>query len=467
LTLSDPLGVARGYEQYFGLVESPFGLTPNRRFLFESESHSAAVVQITLAIRRREPLMVITGEIGTGKSLLCRTIQPVEPRTFVSVISNPRLSPRELLRQVRHDVGLTAEQPTGADAPRDHDTGDTLQEFLASLAALSAHAVIVIDDAQKLAAATLEQVRLLCSLEAGQQDLLQVILVGRDDLDATLERPELRQLAERISRRHQLLPLKPHEITRYVEHRLAVAQGPPGPAGAQPDAGVVAIERFRRVRFTPVALRSLPALTQGVPRAVNVICDRALEIAHGQKKRVVDAGCVIAAARHLKVVVPFDRQRRSRWRFETVASVLIFACAAIFVLRVSGALSWAFGTAEPSIARTDIARSAIIDEPATIAPLPEAESYSVATAAFRSEARASEVAASLRLLDLPVSVRPVNGSHAVVIGPFASREEAVVAQAQIAKLHLTNSRIVSTAPTEGAIVHPLRPVATTGQKGQP
>ena len=92
MKLSDPFGVARGYEQYFGLVESPFGLTPNRRFLFESESHLAAVEQVTLAIRRRERLLVITGDIGTGKTLLCRTIQAVEPRTFVSVISNPRLS---------------------------------------------------------------------------------------------------------------------------------------------------------------------------------------------------------------------------------------------------------------------------------------------------------------------------------------------------------------------------------------
>ena len=108
-----------------------------------------------------------------------------------------------------------------------------------------------------------------------------------------------------------------------------------------------------------------------------------------------------------------------------------------------------------------------VEEAATVAPLPEAQSYLVAADSFRSASRAAEVASSLRLLDLPVFVRPVDGSHAVVVGPFASREEAVEAQAQIARVHLTNSRIVSTAPTDGAIVHPLRPVAMSGQRGQP
>jgi general secretion pathway protein A len=464
--LSDPVGVARGYEQYFGLVEPPFGLNPNRRFLFESESHSAAVEQVTLAIRRREPLVVITGEIGTGKTLLCRTIQAAEPRTFVSITSNPRSSGCDFLRQVLHDFGLVSDQSLASDIT-EQDFVRTLQQFLSSLAALGAHAIIVIDEAQRLEPDALEQVRLLCSLEAEWQALLQVIMVGRLDLDARLEQPGLRQLAERVSRRHQLQPLKPYEIAPYIERRLSLAQREPGLTSGGQAADALIVARSRRVRFTPVALRTLPALTHGLPRAVNIICDRALNIAFRQNKRVVDAACVIAAARDLKVVVPFELHLRSRWRFHAAAvALLVAAGAGAIALHAYGGFTWATAAArEPAALQRDTAESPVEETP-IVAPLPEAEGYLVAAASFGSASRAAEVASSLRLLDLPVFVREVEGSHAVVVGPFASREEAVEAQAQIARVHLTDSRIVSTAPTEGATVHPLRAVATTGEKGQ-
>ena len=182
----------------------------------------------------------------------------------------------------------------------------------------------------------------------------------------------------------------------------------------------------------------------------------------------MDAGCVLAAARNLKVVIPFELHLRSRWRLQAAAVLVVLAGAGALALRASGAFAWtAVAPHAPALLQRENAESPVVDEPATLAPLPEAESYSVAAASFRSEARAAQVASALRLLDLPVFIRPVESSHAVVVGPFASREEAVEAQAQIARVHLTNSRIVSTAPTQGAIVHPLRPVATTGQKGQP
>jgi general secretion pathway protein A len=454
------VGVARGYEPYFGLVESPFGLTPNRRFLFESESHSAAVEQLTLAIRRREPLIVLTGEIGTGKTLLCRTIQAVEPRTFVSVISNPKISSLDLLRQVLYDFGLTPDAPAGAGETTEHETDRIFQLFLSSLASLSAHAVIVIDEAQRLEPETFEQVRQLCSLEGGAQELLQVILIGRLELNAMLEQPELRRLAECVSRRHELRALKPYEVAQYTEHRLSIARGD----SARTNSNDVGGERSPSVRFTPVALRALAAVTRGLPRAVNVICDGALAMAHAEHKRVVDAGCVLAAARNLKVVVPFKLHLRSRRRREVVTSLVVAACVGLIALRATGVFTWPAPVTQPLAALPrEAAASLIVEEPATVAQLPEAASYSVAAASFRTEARAAELANSLRLLDLPVFVRLVEGSHAVVVGPFASREEAVEAQAQIARAHVTNSRIVSTAPSHGASVHSLRPVATTGQ----
>jgi general secretion pathway protein A len=465
LTLSDPFGVARGYEQYFGLVETPFGLTPNRRFLFESESHAAAIAQVTLAIRRREALMVVTGDIGSGKTLLGQTIQPVEPRTFVSVISNPRVSAADLLRQVLDDFGLEPDAAADISDTNQPVSAQLQQRLLAGLAELGAHAVIVIDEAQRLTEDALEQVRLLCSLDADTQKSLQVILIGRLELAAMLERPELHELAARVVRGHQLQPLHPHEIAPYVEHRLSVAQGETAVVSSAPNSVDGA---RRRVRFTAVALRSLPALTQGVPRAVNIICDRALDRACAENKAVVDAGCVLAAARDLKVVIPFELHLRSRWRVELVAAVVVIVGAGMFALRASGALPWTVATPhQAATLQHEPADAPVVEEATTVAPLPESESFSVAAATFRSENRAAAAASSLRLLDLPVFVRPVDGSHSVVVGPFASRQEALEAQAQVARVHLTNSRIISTAPTEGAFVHPPRPVATTGSKGQP
>jgi general secretion pathway protein A len=288
--------VAEGYERFFGFKEPPFSLAPNPRFLFESASHAAALAQVAYAIERREPLVVITGEIGIGKTLLCRTVlQRLERKTFVSVINDPMLDRDDLLKHILQDFGVISKDRTRLAPTSRHDLIHALQEFLASLAPLRAHAVLIVDEAQHLQPDVLEQIRLLSNIDDERGTLLQIILVGQSDLDRLLGRPDLRQFQQRVSRRVQLAPLTEDELKQYIEHRLAVAR----------DRGSEApVETAMSVAFTAGAIQALANLSGGVPRVVNILCDRALEAAHTQWLRTIDAPLIKATADALGMPVP-------------------------------------------------------------------------------------------------------------------------------------------------------------------
>lgn len=474
---TDAFGVSRGYEQYFGLVESPFSLTPNTRFLFESESHAEALEQVTLALRRREALTVITGEVGTGKTMLCRIlVQDLEPRTFISIINNPLLTADDLLKQLLHDFGLRSHDDGPGAALSQHEMVAALQRFMASLIPLRAHAIVLIDEAQHLRPEVLEQVRLLTNFETDNQKLLQVVLVGQSDLDDVIDRPDLRQLRQRISRRHQLQPLKPYEVEQYIERRLWVAHGGLGLAKLDRPTELTAGERFWRVRFSTPAMRAIAQLSRGLPRSINVICDRALERAHLAQKKDIDAGIVVAAARDLKIGIPAAvRFRSTSWVAAGAAAALLLVAGGV-VLRqrpgtVLGTPLQVAGVGQPTtVAETSSVTPAPLEGtvPESASTLQSLASYEVVVASFRSETRADAVVRSLRQLDLPAYAHVAGGWHAVSVGPFASRTEAQDAQSQVARVHLTDSRIVSTGPAlERTVDDDVDAVATTGQKGQP
>lgn len=463
---SDASGTSRGYEQYFGLVESPFSLTPNPRFLFESESHTAALEQIRTALRRREALTVVTGEVGTGKTMLCRALlQEFEPRSFVSVITNPLLTSDDLLKQLLEDFGLMTRDDARASALSQHDMVGVLQRFMATLVSLRAQAIVLIDEAQHLRTDVLEQLRLLTNFETDDQKLLQVILVGQLDLDQLIDRPELRQLQQRIVRRHQLQPLRPQEVAQYIERRLWVAHGGLGFGQAARPADPVNDGRFWRVRFTPQAMRAVARLSNGLPRAVNVICDRALERAYETQIHRIDVRAVAAAARDLTLTVP-----SALWLRASPTRAVAVATAAVLVL--AAAWGWRTLVSSPSsapVAVADVASApdggAAASGAELVAPLPEAEGFAVSVATFRTGGRADEVVRALRVLDLPAYAQPSgNGQHQVSVGPFASREEAVQAQAHIARVHIAESRIVSTTRERSA---GPEAVATSGRTGEP
>jgi general secretion pathway protein A len=294
------------YEQYFGFSEKPFSLTPDPKFLYRSESHANAFELLQYALDRREGFVVITGDIGTGKTTLCRALlEKTDEKTFTALLLNPFLSETDLLLSILRELGVVSRADTRwADRqPSKQDLINTLYDFLLSLAPLNARAVVIIDEAQNLPLAILEQLRILSNLETDKDKLLQIILVGQLNLVSLLRSPDLRQLDQRVSIRYQLVPLTAEEVAGYVAHRLAVAGG------------------TRPVTFSPPALRRIFELTGGIPRLINLLCDRALLGAYSAQTTRIDPAVVVAAAEGLGLTAMrpeplswFSRLRRSAVR---------------------------------------------------------------------------------------------------------------------------------------------------------
>jgi general secretion pathway protein A len=296
-----------GYEAFFGLSEAPFSLAPDPRFLFESASHSTALAQVAYALERREPLVIITGEIGTGKTLLCRTVlQRLGRKTFLSVINDPLLERDELLKELLQDFGVISKDRTKLTDASRHELIETLHAFLRSLAPIQAHAVVIVDEAQHLQPDVLEQLRLLSNIDDERGTLLQIILVGQTDLEPLLSRPELRQLQQRVSRRCRLEPLNQDEVKEYIRHRLALARAGK-PSYQLPGATELARELAdwgttdAGVEFTADAIHAVSELSGGLPRVVNLLCDRSLEEAYASRLRLIERPLILTAARGLGV----------------------------------------------------------------------------------------------------------------------------------------------------------------------
>jgi general secretion pathway protein A len=292
------------YEPFFGLTEAPFSLAPDPRFLFASATLSAALAQLAYALERREPLVVVTGEIGTGKTLLCRAVlQRMQRKTFLSVINDPLLECDDLLKQLLEDFGVIAKDRTRLTQTSRHELIEALQAFLRSLRAIQAHAVVIIDEAQHLQPDVLEQIRLLSNIDDERGTLLQIILVGQTELDALLARPDLRQLQQRVARRFRLEPLNNDEVQQYIDHRLALARA--GKVSRTPGATDLAAALAEwagtnvAVEFTPDALHAVSVLSGGLPRVINLLCDRSLEEACASRLRIIDVPLIYSAARAL------------------------------------------------------------------------------------------------------------------------------------------------------------------------
>ncbi len=263
------------YLRFFGLNEKPFAITPDPRYLYLSERHAEALAHLLYGINEAGGFIQLTGEVGTGKTTVVRTLLSRVPHhADVAVILNPRVTPVEFLLTICEELGLGI-----ADADRDSvkQLVDALNRRLLSAHADGRRIIVIVDEAQNLSAEVLEQVRLLTNLETPTQKLLQIILIGQPELRELLDRTELRQLAQRITGRYHLEPLSREETRGYVRHRLRVA-------GAAEDI------------FTPAALDEIHRLASGIPRVINVTCDRALLGAYTQETRKVTAPLVRLAA---------------------------------------------------------------------------------------------------------------------------------------------------------------------------
>src|SRR5690242_19840640 len=215
------------YESYYGFAEKPFSLTPDPKYLYRSESHANAFDLLQYAIRRREGFVVVTGDIGTGKTTLCRALlEEIDRTTFTALVLNPFLTEEDLLKRILQDFGVVSREEAKAGrlaAATKQELIDALYDFLLGLVALNANAVLIIDEAQNLPMPVLEQVRILSNLETDKEKLLQIILVGQLDLQTLLRAPALRQLDQRISIRYELQPLDRDAVAAYIAHRLTIA----------------------------------------------------------------------------------------------------------------------------------------------------------------------------------------------------------------------------------------------------
>jgi len=286
------------YEQYYGFAEPPFSLTPDPKYLYRSESHANALELLQYAIGRREGFMLVTGDIGTGKTTLCRALlEQIGSNTYTALLLNPFLSEEDLLKAILQDVGVLSRDHERVAARRftTQDLISILHDFLLSILPKGGRLLVIIDEAQNLPLKILEQIRILSNLETDKEKLMQIVLFGQLNLLSLLRAPDLRQLDQRIAIRYQLKPLLPAEVTAYIAHRLAIANS------------------TRTVMFTPKALGLVHESSGGIPRLINLVCDRALLGGFAARTTRIDADIVSKAAEGLDLVaVP---QRRSWWRF--------------------------------------------------------------------------------------------------------------------------------------------------------
>ncbi len=265
------------YESFYGLREKPFNLTPDPRFLYLSEMHKEAFAHLIFGIRNRVGFIMVTGEIGTGKTTICRSLLgQLDQDVELAFIFNPCLSPEELLRKINEDFGIRSR------AISVKGLIDELNTYLLDRHAKNKNCVLVIDEAQNLTPPVLEQIRLLSNLETERQKLLQIVLIGQPELAEHLELPELRQLNQRITARYHLKPLGEKETLQYIAYRLRVAGG------------------MRKVRFTRGAIKCVYRHSKGTPRVINAICDRALLIGYSKETPEISRALVKQAAREIR-----------------------------------------------------------------------------------------------------------------------------------------------------------------------
>jgi general secretion pathway protein A len=293
------------YVSFFGLIEKPFSITPDPRYLYLSERHAEALAHLLYGINESGGFIQLTGEVGTGKTTVVRTLLSRVPQhADVAVILNPRVTPVEFLLTICEELGLGLDEANRSSVK---EMVDALNRRLLAAHADGRRVIVIVDEAQNLSADVLEQVRLLTNLETATQKLLQIILIGQPELRELLDRTDLRQLAQRITGRYHLNPLAKPETDQYVRHRLRVA-------GASGEI------------FTPAALGEVHRVSSGVPRVINVVCDRALLGAYTEDTKKVTPALVRRAAGEV-----YGRRFVPVWLgWLAVAAAVAGVCATVF-----------------------------------------------------------------------------------------------------------------------------------------
>jgi len=359
------------YAQHFGLKQAPFSIAPDPRYLFMSDRHREALAHLLYGVRGGEGgFVVLTGEIGAGKTTVCRCfLEQIPERCNVAYIFNPKLTVEELLRTICAEFHIAAVHE-GPGTATVKDFVDALNGFLLRAHAAGQNCVLIIDEAQNLSADVLEQLRLLTNLETSERKLLQIVLIGQPELRALLARPEMQQLAQRVIARYHLDALGEAESAKYVVHRLSIA-GLNGP-----------------LPFDRGAIRRIFHHSRGVPRRINLLADRALLGAYANGSARVDAGGVDAAAKEVfDLPTPAAKERSAAQRAALVglgllAGAGIVGAAVLALDRAGGGTARTDVAAAPAVqAASPVVSNAAPPRAAAVTPAPPGESAPAAPAA--------------------------------------------------------------------------------------
>ena len=286
------------YKDYFGLKDTPFSIAPNPEYLYMSDRHREALAHLLYGIRGDGGFLLLTGEVGTGKTTVCRCLlQQVPEDVDTAFILNPKLTADEMLATICDELQIT--YPDNASIKV---LVDRLNQFLLDSYQADRRTVVIIDEAQNLSVDVLEQLRLLTNLETNERKLLQIVLLGQPELLTILAKPELRQLSQRVTARFHLDALEPNEVVEYIQHRLEIA-------GA------------RGSLFPAKVVKRIYKITGGIPRLINLVCDRALLGTYVQNRLEVDIATVNKAAKETLGPMPTNP---SQWRSVSIAASVLF-----------------------------------------------------------------------------------------------------------------------------------------------
>jgi general secretion pathway protein A len=367
------------YNTYFGFREKPFKLVPNPEYLFLSKSHEEALAHLNYAIAQGDGFVEITGEVGTGKTTLCRSfLENLDAGTVAAYIFNPKMGPKQLIRAINDEFAIQY------NADDTKDLIDKLNRFLIQKKAERKRVLVLIDEAQNLTKTVLEQLRLLSNLETNREKLIQIILVGQPELAEMLDSHDLRQIGQRISLRYEITPLSPAETEEYVQYRLNIASQKP------------------HALFDRKAVRQIYAHSRGIPRLINIACDRALLTAFSQNRTRVTGRIARQALAEMTRRGHARRPSLMDGRWALLLFVLLGAVAAGFLYRqpLTRALKALIAAPAPV---------ASVPQAPAPSPAPPAESPPVAAAPAPAAAAEASAPVAAPAASTPAAVPTVTG----------------------------------------------------------
>jgi general secretion pathway protein A len=330
------------YEKFFNFREKPFKLVPNPAYLFLSKSHEETLAHLNYSLAEGDGFVEITGEVGTGKTTLCRAfLENLDANTTAAYIFNPRLGPKQLIRTINDELGIKY------DSDNTKDIIDKLNSYLIRKKAQQKRIILLIDEAQNLSRTVLEQLRLLSNLETNKEKLLQIILVGQPELSDLIDSHELRQLSQRITLRYRLAPLNSREMVAYIKYRISIAAQKPG------------------IKFSRAAFRRIYRYSRGIPRVINILCDRSLLTAFSLNRHKITGSIVRASIKELKGHTVTRKFDLTGWNkaFITIAILCGLLATALFHQPLFEGIASYFNQSQSSeVEKSTIGEPAPIDE---------------------------------------------------------------------------------------------------------